>query len=295
MSTKLPVLTLLLAAAAASLLALDDYATLTKRLQPAPVSIQPASEVTMAIPGEAGEYQLIRSTTQATLEGSVLTVLTDGPNTESTYQMDLLGNILEYRTRTKPGGDAGRSGNRGGFGGGGSGDRVSTQMVRLPDGSYRQTTRHKDGREETKELRLGGKDILFIQLPYAIQKALKSGLRQGFNFDGVFGPDARQNFDLRLVSTTAPMASFSQYRYPPAIATALNHLDIAVVAELSLTGVAGLFYPHKIYLAYGPAPDHYLRAFWGGEPGKDFFQVEAAPASAASPARSGDPRFEAAP
>ncbi len=117
------------------------------------------------------------------------------------------------------------------------------------------------------------KEVLFAVLPYQVQRLLKAKVKDGVNLDLVITNNLSVNFDLAFMAVDPNKPLPGKYDFPKAFLDSLKQHSSLNVIETGATGIAGLIYPHKFYLAFGPAPDYLPLASWGGEPGKDFFQV----------------------
>ena len=246
-----------------NLLALEDAAKLLPKIADQPVSFAPESDFQVATRQENGSYQELISHSQVIETAQYFDIHVTSPLGRAFYRFDHIGNLVEYESTIPQQGNNSPQAN--------SQFWVSLHRIR-PD-FYQQSQRLSDGRLENRDVTLNNQEILIAQLPYTLQKAIKAKQTTGLNLVGVIDASMRLNFDIRFFVTNNPMVLVKQYQYPELISKAFRSQEISIVAEVAPTGFISLVYPHKIYFAYGPAPEYVLVAFWGGDPQKAFFQV----------------------
>lgn len=263
---------LFLLAPAQVLPALEGLDTLSPLLGSG-ISIPPSSHSRTWYHDDSGAWATLDTVNSRAEENGLILLESRSGESRTLFRFDASGHLLGYDSQTPDlPARSGRSGTGGPFGGGG--DRISTVMQQVSPGSWQQVVVKKDGTREVKDFRLAGKDALFLQLPYLVQKAVRIPGLDGFNADGVMGAGMKVNFDVRILRNTDPFRASPRLSWPPEARRALGECRIDTVAVLTLTGIPGLIYPHPMYFGFGPAPQRYVRAFWGGEPGKEFCQAE---------------------
>lgn len=113
------------------------------------------------------------------------------------------------------------------------------------------------------------------ELQNLIPQAWLDGVRDGLKFqslspDGAFVGD----FLILFKAVADPMSLSTRYAFPDEFKTFLSASRSYVVADMSLQGIAALFYPHHFYLVYLNTP-HGLEfvAYFGEDPAKPLFQT----------------------
>jgi len=248
--------------------ALDGFSSFSSKLGGFLPSLEESSQMLLLQSTEKNGYLRYESLQNASTEQNRLVLHSTSDQGFTNFVFNTDGSLKEYESRSKP--DA----SRGGRDGKNKNPTVYTKITQISGTNYSYINEKVDGSRQEKTFKLGKDEVLFINLPYIVQRSLKAGIHKSFNCDGYMNPDVKVNFDVQYLADTDPLKFASQYKYPQEFLDLLKKNPAAQVVQVSLTGVYGAFYPHKFYFIFDKAPDYYLRAFWGGEPGKDFFQIE---------------------
>jgi hypothetical protein len=137
---------------------------------------------------------------------------------------------------------------------------VTTAKGQVKSDHQNRLTRGMVLREETQNL---------------ISQAWLYGVRDGLKFqslspDGAFVGD----FQIEFKTVADPTSLSTKYTYPEEFKNVLSTRSSYVVADMSLQGVASLFYPHHFYLVYLVTPSGLeLTASFGQDPAAPLFET----------------------
>jgi len=116
--------------------------------------------------------------------------------------------------------------------------------------------------------------VLREELPNIILQSWLYGVRDGLKFRSL-SPDGGLVADFLIVfrPVTDPTSVSDKYAYPAEFKEALGVRNSYLVADMSLQGVASLFYAHHFYLVYEITPSGLeWRGYFGEDPKKPVFQ-----------------------
>jgi len=111
------------------------------------------------------------------------------------------------------------------------------------------------------------------ELNHLIVQAWRAGIRDGIRCQSL-SPDGGMvgDFNIAFKTVDDPTALSDKYTYPPEFRAALDHGPY-LVADMSLRGIASLFFPHHFYLVYTAKPEGLeFEAYFGEDPKTPVFQ-----------------------
>jgi len=116
--------------------------------------------------------------------------------------------------------------------------------------------------------------VLREEMQYVILQSWLYGVRDGLKFRSL-SPDGGLVGDFQVVfrPVTDPTSVSTKYTYPAEFKTTLGTKNSYLVADMSLQGVAALFYPHHFYLVFEVMPTGLeWRGYFGEDPKAPVFQ-----------------------
>ena len=119
--------------------------------------------------------------------------------------------------------------------------------------------------------------VLRDEIDHLIRQAWVFGVRDGLKFKSL-SPDGGMagDFQILFVPTPDPLSLSSQYQYPEEFKTVLGSRNGYLVADMSLQGIASLFYPYHFYMIYVPTGNGLsFTAYFGEDPKNPTFQYVA--------------------
>ena len=117
------------------------------------------------------------------------------------------------------------------------------------------------------------------ELQNLIVQSWEYGVRDGLRF-GSLSPDGGMvgEFLIQFWQGADPTTLSKKYKFPEEFRSFLARRNAYVVADMSLQGVASLFYPHHFYLVYGESPRGLeLTAYFGEDPANPVYQMISTP------------------
>lgn len=127
-----------------------------------------------------------------------------------------------------------------------------------------------DGKAQAKTQKLGPRHLHSSEVVNAAKGAWRIGVRDGFAFKS-FSPDGAMEADMeiRFRKSDEPAALSDKYRFPDDFRAALKGRDF-VVAEMKLTGIGAMFYPHVMRFVFVEKDGGLdMVGYFGGDPKTD--------------------------